>query len=69
MLALAAGQLSRGSRGGERRVLFFALLFAVASSPAIGYLSAWNGGAILARAAEFLGADLVLNGTQPASAE
>ena len=50
-------------------MLFFALLIAVASSTAIGYFSARLNGAMLARAAEFLGADLVLNGTQPASAE
>ncbi|CDI91236.1 ABC transporter permease [Pseudomonas aeruginosa PA38182] len=69
LLSLAARQLFRESRSGELRVLFFALLIAVASSTAIGYFSARLNGAMLARAAEFLGADLVLNGTQPASAE
>ena len=68
LLSLAARQLFRESRS-ELRVLFFALLIAVASSTAIGYFSARLNGAMLARAAEFLGADLVLNGTQPASAE
>ncbi len=69
LLSLAGRQLFRESRSGELRVLFFALLIAVASSTAIGYFSARLNGAMLARAAEFLGADLVLNGTQPASAE
>ena len=68
LLSLAGRQLFRESRS-ELRVLFFALLIAVASSTAIGYFSARLNGAMLARAAEFLGADLVLNGTQPASAE
>ncbi|WP_152973375.1 ABC transporter permease [Pseudomonas paraeruginosa] len=69
LLSLASRQLFRESRSGELRVLFFALLIAVASSTAIGYFSARLNGAMLSRAAEFLGADLVLNGTQPASAE
>lgn len=54
LLSLAGRQLFRESRSGELRVLFFALLIAVASSTAIGYFSARLNGAMLARAAEFL---------------
>ncbi len=53
LLSLAGRQLFRESRSGELRVLFFALLIAVASSTAIGYFSARLNGAMLARAAEF----------------
>ncbi|MBO3274633.1 ABC transporter permease [Pseudomonas schmalbachii] len=69
LFALAMRQLLRESRSGELRVLFFALLIAVAASSAIGYFSARLNGAMLVRAAEFLGADLVLSGTRPASPE
>ncbi|SDH46512.1 putative ABC transport system permease protein [Pseudomonas panipatensis] len=68
LFALSLRQLLRESHSGELRVLFFALLVAVAASSAIGYFSARLNGAMLVRAAEFLGADLVLSGTQPASA-
>lgn len=67
LFGLALRQLRREWRSGELRVLFFALLIAVTCSSAIGYFSARLNGAMLVRAAEFLGADLVLNGTQPAS--
>ncbi|MCY1396427.1 hypothetical protein D9M71_114000 [compost metagenome] len=68
LFLLALRQLLREARSGELRVLFFALLIAVAASSAIGYFSARLNGAMVVRAAEFLGADLVLSGTRPASA-
>ncbi|MES2818990.1 MAG: ABC transporter permease [Pseudomonadota bacterium] len=67
LVALAARQLLRDARGGELRVLFFALLIAVTASSAIGYFSARLNGAMLLRATEFLGADLLLSGSAPAS--
>ena len=66
---LAMRQLIRDSRSGELRVLFFALLIAVSASTAISYFGARLNGAMLMRASEFLGADLVLNGSSPATAE
>src|SRR5690606_29174370 len=69
LLALATRQLLRDLRAGELRVLFGALLVAVAASTAIGYFGARLNGAMLLRASEFLGADLVLSGSAPASAE
>jgi len=69
LFRLSLRQLWREGRSGELRVLFFALLVAVAASSAIGYFSARLNGAMLVRAAEFLGADLVLTGTQPAQQE
>lgn len=65
LLSLAVRQLLRDARAGELRVLFFALLVAVAASTAIGYFGARLNGAMLLRATEFLGADLVLDGTSP----
>ncbi|HSC84113.1 MAG TPA: FtsX-like permease family protein [Pseudomonas sp.] len=69
LLSLALRQLQRDARSGELRVLFFALLIAVASSTAIGFFSARLNGAMLLRASEFLGADLLLSGSSPATAE
>ncbi|MBV7585718.1 ABC transporter permease [Pseudomonas sp. PDM33] len=69
LFRLSLRQLWREGRSGELRVLFFALLVAVAASSAIGYFSARLNGAMLVRAPEFLGADLVLTGTQPARQE
>ncbi|MBM3107026.1 ABC transporter permease [Pseudomonas sp. V1] len=69
LFALALRQLLRDARAGELRVLFFALLVAVAASTAIGYFGARLNGAMLLRATEFLGADLVLQGSSPARAE
>ncbi|KPX68717.1 Permease [Pseudomonas amygdali pv. photiniae] len=69
LLSLAARQLLRDARAGELRVLFFALLVAVAASTAIGYFGARLNGAMLLRATEFLGADLILEGSSPARAE
>ncbi|MGE8438521.1 MAG: ABC transporter permease [Pseudomonas palmensis] len=67
--SLALRQLMRDARAGELRVLFFALLVAVAASTAIGYFGARLNGAMLLRATEFLGADLVLQGSAPATPE
>ncbi|PZR45326.1 MAG: ABC transporter permease, partial [Stutzerimonas stutzeri] len=69
LFALACRQLLRDARAGELRVLFFALLIAVAASTAIGYFGARLNDAMLLRASEFLGADLVLGGSAPASAQ
>jgi putative ABC transport system permease protein len=69
LLRMAGRQLARDSRSGELRVLFFALLVAVAASTAIGYFSARLNGAMLLRATEFLGADLLLSGSSPANPE
>ncbi|MEF9900103.1 MAG: FtsX-like permease family protein [Pseudomonas sp.] len=69
LFALALRQLLRDARAGELRVLFFALLVAVAASTAIGYFGARLNGAMLLRATEFLGADLVLQGSSPARTE
>jgi len=69
LLVLALRQLLRDARAGELRVLFFALLVAVAASTAIGYFSARLNGAMLLRASEFLGADMVLSGSAPAVPE
>ncbi|HLD64811.1 MAG TPA: ABC transporter permease [Pseudomonas sp.] len=67
LIILAARQLLRDARAGELRVLFFALLVAVTASTAIGFFSARLNGAMLLRATEFLGADLLLSGSAPAS--
>lgn len=69
LLSLAARQLLRDARAGELRVLFFALIIAVASSTAIGYFGARLNDGMLMRATEFLGADLVLRGSSPAEPE
>ena len=69
LLSLAVRQLLRDARAGELRVLFFALLVAVAASTAIGYFGARLNSAMLLRATEFLGADLVLDGSSPARDE
>ncbi len=67
LVALALRQLLRDARAGELHVLFFALLIAVAASTSIGYFGARLNDAMLLRATEFLGADLVLNGSEPAT--
>ncbi|MBV4467284.1 ABC transporter permease [Pseudomonas sp. SWRI79] len=69
LFSLAIRQLLRDARAGELRVLFFALLVAVAASTAIGYFGARLNGAMMLRATEFLGADLVLEGSSPARLE
>ncbi|CRN04523.1 FtsX-like permease family protein [Pseudomonas sp. URMO17WK12:I11] len=68
LLGLAWRQLLRDLRASEVRVLFFSLLVAVAASTAIGYFGARLNGAMQLRASEFLGADLVLQGSAPAAA-
>ena len=69
LCGLALRQLLRDIRASEVRVLFFALLVAVAASTAIGYFGARLNGAMQLRASEFLGADLVLQGSSPARDE
>lgn len=69
LIALAARQLWRETHSGELRILFFAVLIAVAASTAIGYFGSRLNDAMQTRASEFLGADLVLSGTQPATPE
>ncbi|APC18272.1 ABC transporter permease [Pseudomonas frederiksbergensis] len=69
LFSLAIRQLLRDTRAGELRVLFFALLVAVAASTAIGYFGARLNGAMLLRATEFLGADVLLEGSSPARPE
>ncbi len=69
LLQLSLRQLLREARSGELRVLFFAVLIAVAASTAIGYFSARLNGAMLLRAGEFLAADLVLRGSAAAAPE
>ena len=69
LFSLAYRQLLRDGRAGELRVLFFALVVAVAASTAIGYFGARLNAAMALRATEFLGADLVLQGTSPARQE
>ena len=69
LFSLAIRQLTRDARAGELRVLFFALVVAVAASTAIGYFGARLNGAMMLRATEFLGADLLLEGSSPARPE
>ncbi len=69
LFSLAIRQLLRDARAGELRVLFFALLVAVAASTAIGYFGGRLNGAMMLRATEFLGADLLLEGSSPARPE
>ncbi|MCW3147949.1 ABC transporter permease [Stutzerimonas stutzeri] len=69
LAALALRQLLRDARAGELRVLFFALLIAVAASTAIGYFGARLNDSMQLRASEFLGADMVLQGSAPAQTE
>ncbi|WXL23982.1 ABC transporter permease [Ectopseudomonas mendocina] len=69
LLSLAGRQLLRDARSGELRVLFFALLIAVAASTAIGYFSARLNDGMMLRATEFLAADLRLTGSTPSTAQ
>ncbi|KAB0498460.1 ABC transporter permease [Pseudomonas moorei] len=69
LFSLAIRQLMRDARAGELRVLFFALVVAVAASTAIGYFGARLNGAMMLRATEFLGADLLLEGSSPTRPE
>lgn len=67
LFKLASRQLLREARAGEIRVLFFALLVAVAASTAIGYFSARLNSSMQLRASEFLAADLRLSASTPAT--
>ncbi|MBD1588501.1 ABC transporter permease [Pseudomonas typographi] len=69
LCSLALRQMVRDARAGELRVLFFALVIAVACSSAIGYFGARLNAAMALRASEFLAADLVLQGTTEARPE
>ncbi|MFC0712026.1 ABC transporter permease [Azorhizophilus paspali] len=69
LLSLALRQLLRDARAGELRVLFLALLVAVTATTAIGYFGARLNASMLLRATEFLGADLRLSGSSPATAK
>lgn len=67
LLRLSLRLLLREIRASELQVLLAALLIAVMTSSAIGYLNARLAAGMVYRAAEFLGADLVLSGTAPAT--
>lgn len=69
LLKLASKQLLRERRTSELRILFFALVIAVASSSTIGHFAERLQGAMQLRAGEFLAADLILSGSEPAQAE
>lgn len=64
---LAARQLWRERRTSELRILAIALLIAVCTTTAIASFGQRIQGAMQLRAAEFLAADLVLQGSSPAS--
>lgn len=63
LMLLALRQLWRERRASEVRVLFWAVVIAVAASSAIGHFAERLQGAMQHRAGEFLAADLVLSGT------
>lgn len=69
LLKLASKQLLRERRTPELRILFFALVIAVASSSTIGHFAERLQGAMQLRAGEFLAADLILSGSEAAQAE
>ncbi|WP_423815083.1 ABC transporter permease, partial [Pseudomonas oryzihabitans] len=69
LFLLAWRQSLREIRAGEIRMLCLALVVAVASSVAIGYFTARLGAGMENRASEFLAADLVLLGSEPARPE
>lgn len=66
---LAFRQLWRERRSSEVRVLFWAVVIAVAASSAIGHFSERLQGAMQQRSGEFLAADLALTGTIAAKKE
>lgn len=68
LFKLAGRQLRRERHTSELRILFFALLIAVASSSTIGHFAERLQGAMQLSAGEFLAADLVLSSSQPANA-
>jgi len=65
LFKLAAKQLLRERRSSELRILFFALVIAVASSSTIGHFAERLQGAMQLSAGEFLAADLVLSSSEP----
>ncbi len=69
LFKLAAQQLFRERRSSELRILFFALVIAVASSSTIGHFAERLQGAMQLSAGEFLAADLVLSSSEAPSAE
>ncbi len=64
LLKLASKQLWRERRTSELRILFFALVIAVASSSTIGHFAERLQGAMQLSAGEFLAADLVLSSSE-----
>lgn len=68
LLKLASKQLLRERRTSELRILFFALMIAVASSSTIGHFAERLQGAMQLSAGEFLAADLVLSSSEAPSA-
>lgn len=69
LFKLAAQQLFRERRSSELRILFFALVIAVASSSTIGHFAERLQGAMQLSAGEFLAADLVLSSSEAPTAE
>lgn len=69
LLKLASKQLLRERRTAELRILFFALVIAVASSSTIGHFAERLQGAMQLSAGEFLAADLILAGSEQAAPE
>jgi len=69
LLKLASKQLLRERRTAELRILFFALVIAVASSSTIGHFAERLQGAMQLSAGEFLAADLILSGSEQALPE
>ena len=69
LFKLASKQLLRERRTSELRILFFALVIAVASSSTIGHFAERLQSAMQLRAGEFLAADLILSGSEQAQAE
>lgn len=67
VLRVAGRQLLREARAGEVRILFIALLIAIATSSALSHFTDRLQGAMQQRAGTFLGADLVLRGSHEAS--
>ena len=69
LFKLAIKQLLRERRTSELRILFLALMIAVASSSTIGHFAERLQGAMQLSAGEFLAADLVLSSSEPAQPE
>lgn len=69
LFKLASKQLLRERRTSELRILFFALVIAVASSSTIGHFAERLQGAMQLSAGEFLAADLILAGSAQALPE